>query len=685
MQRQHGANLFDGMYRSDTNITSKNSFQTRKEALVNSLTDIRNITTFKDWRDGKTGSIQFSAKIVQPNNDDDEERGEGGSMSCAIDQSSSRKNRQDEINKISELPILEENPLSVPTETILNSISKNGSFAAEASKPSPIHLKTGAFLCLEIEKCYDVRLSAISFLSTGRFLQGKKRGLLCPFVVVKQNGHEVGRTPALKYTKNPIWYDECFMFPVCTQCKSVTLEVWEAVPSQNHENKHKIGNFIGKCNIRMEQFTNPTNIDSEGFQGFNVDIKSWFLERDEDSAPCACKCPSDQRKENRPNRRRETVRVQASGNSFRRKRKKKPSFFIEKPCEQIGFNQTFKIDNPYPFRRKDILETNSGVVTESLLNSTYFKAMMLMGIYLLIGVVGFSFVFESWSIRDALYFSVVTFSTVGYGDLRPSSDNSKIFSCLFALIGIGIIGIALGFIGQNLVQAQVAALQRSQKKKEDVSDDHIPALHSFPLLRNVLLFICPIALMTLFGSIIVGSYEKWSWVDSVYWCVMTGTSVGYGDLVPTTGFTRWFSILYIPLSVGCISAALGRIANVFVEQEISKANSKLLKREVTLEDLEVMNADGDGEVSPLEFVEHMLKVMHKVDQNLLDELHNQFEKLDADGSGGLQQDDLELLTERKLKERRQHAMEKYEISLLHNNRMEAKYFTRRSQIVVPCG
>lgn len=126
----------------------------------------------------------------------------------------------------------------------------------------------------------------------------------------------------------------------------------------------------------------------------------------------------------------------------------------------------------------------------------------------------------------------------------------------------------------------------------------------------------------------------------------------------------WFSIFFIPLSVGVISAALGRIANIFVEREITKANTKLLTQEVTLEDLETMNADGDGEVSPLEFVEYMLKTMNKVDQSLLDELHLQFEKLDADGSGGLQQDDLVLITQRKLEERRNRALECYFNELL---------------------
>jgi len=77
-----------------------------------------------------------------------------------------------------------------------------------------------------------------------------------------------------------------------------------------------------------------------------------------------------------------------------------------------------------------------------------------------------------------------------------------------------------------------------------------------------------------------------------------------------------------------------------------------------------MNADGNGEVSPLEFVEHMLLVMQKVDRDLLEKLHVQFERLDADGSGGLQPDDLEILTKERLHERRQNALREYNQNLL---------------------
>ena len=70
----------------------------------------------------------------------------------------------------------------------------------------------------------------------------------------------------------------------------------------------------------------------------------------------------------------------------------------------------------------------------------------------------------------------------------------------------------------------------------------------------------------------------------------------------------------------------------------------------------------------MEFIEFMLKTMNKVDQALLDDLHASFRKMDADGSGSLQKEDLELLAKKKLDLSRQLKLAAYRNSLQKKER-----------------
>ena len=45
---------------------------------------------------------------------------------------------------------------------------------------------------------------------------------------------------------------------------------------------------------------------------------------------------------------------------------------------------------------------------------------------------------EGWNYLDSLYFTVVTVTTIGYGDLVPQTDMGKIFTIFFSFLGIGM-------------------------------------------------------------------------------------------------------------------------------------------------------------------------------------------------------------------------------------------------------
>jgi hypothetical protein len=83
----------------------------------------------------------------------------------------------------------------------------------------------------------------------------------------------------------------------------------------------------------------------------------------------------------------------------------------------------------------------------------------------LAGVVGAGTVFyrfvEDWSWVDSLYFTVVTLTTVGYGDLHPTTALSKLFTVALILVGVGAI---LAFL--DFVVKQTARRQRLERKAD---------------------------------------------------------------------------------------------------------------------------------------------------------------------------------------------------------------------------
>ncbi len=61
---------------------------------------------------------------------------------------------------------------------------------------------------------------------------------------------------------------------------------------------------------------------------------------------------------------------------------------------------------------------------------------------------------ESWSYVDSFYFSTITLTTVGYGDLVPTKDSTKIFISIYAIFGISVMLYVLSSVIGKLVVDQ---------------------------------------------------------------------------------------------------------------------------------------------------------------------------------------------------------------------------------------
>lgn len=91
---------------------------------------------------------------------------------------------------------------------------------------------------------------------------------------------------------------------------------------------------------------------------------------------------------------------------------------------------------------------------------------------LVIGAAVFSYL-EDWSVIDAFYFVTMTATTVGYGDLTPTTPTSKIVTILFAFSIIPFVLYAFTAVAKSQIQkvyTKVHHLERKQKEQEEEID-----------------------------------------------------------------------------------------------------------------------------------------------------------------------------------------------------------------------
>ncbi|NOQ73885.1 MAG: two pore domain potassium channel family protein [Crocinitomix sp.] len=91
--------------------------------------------------------------------------------------------------------------------------------------------------------------------------------------------------------------------------------------------------------------------------------------------------------------------------------------------------------------------------------------------------------------------------------------------------------------------------------------------------KNRRLIIGTLAVL-LTGSIVYHFLEGWGWIDSIYFSVITLTTVGYGDLSPQTDLGKIFTIFYVITGIGILFTFI----NTFFQHRVDKIQTKQNKK-----------------------------------------------------------------------------------------------------------
>jgi voltage-gated potassium channel len=103
-----------------------------------------------------------------------------------------------------------------------------------------------------------------------------------------------------------------------------------------------------------------------------------------------------------------------------------------------------------------------------------YTAVFLLIIILLIGVIGYRMI-SGYSWVDALYMTVITMTTVGFGEVVPLDEKSKIFTIFLILASIVIVGYALSIITEYILSKNDLEELKHKKmqKKIDSFKNHV--------------------------------------------------------------------------------------------------------------------------------------------------------------------------------------------------------------------
>ena len=127
-----------------------------------------------------------------------------------------------------------------------------------------------------------------------------------------------------------------------------------------------------------------------------------------------------------------------------------------------------------PERKRRDYRSRTAILSGSGYRRRLLRAVFLLLVILVIGVLGYRFM-EGWSFLDALYMTIISMTTVGYGETRALTDAGRVFTIFLLVTSIGTAGFAISTMASFVVEGEFNRILRGRRMDKRISNltDHI--------------------------------------------------------------------------------------------------------------------------------------------------------------------------------------------------------------------
>ncbi|KAF9933154.1 Potassium channel [Mortierella alpina] len=185
----------------------------------------------------------------------------------------------------------------------------------------------------------------------------------------------------------------------------------------------------------------------------------------------------------------------------------------------------------------------------------------MMTIVIIVGAALYTWL-EGWTFDEAVNFCIVSFSTIGYGNLSPKSVAGRIVFFIYGIFGISSIAFFIMSLRNAVIeQFQWRLVQRFAlpshltrvQTRMSAKDLSYPVARfeeeqrvKKVVKRKMIVRMLSIWIVLWFGGAgVFCAFEKWSFLESLYFCYVTLTTIGFGDYVPSEPGSIEFWNIYV--------------------------------------------------------------------------------------------------------------------------------------------